>query len=199
MCSPPYCRIWSNKNPDRLITTKVSRWCARAVGVAVVPGCLQAATRDLLGHVGLGGHHLTDHRSRVHAGSPPSSAHPSRVQKPLSQEPAAELPARGLVRSRPAGLQESEREGPVSTRPVASVYPENASRSSAAGKRTGANSGLAQRPPGSYIGNTSSIVYAILSRACCVRSSRVCCRSGGPRSDSSLEDRAPPSDTPLRT
>ena len=63
------------------------------------------------GLVGLGGHHLTAHRNRLHAGSPPSSAHPLRVQNPLYQEPAAELPARGVVHRRPAGLQESQCEG----------------------------------------------------------------------------------------
>ena len=34
-----------------------------------------------------------------------------RVQNPLYQEPAAELPARGVVHVCPAGLQESQCEG----------------------------------------------------------------------------------------
>jgi len=50
----------------------------------------QTTTQKQLGSVGLGGRHLTVHRKIFHAGSPPFSTPPSRVQKPLSQEPTAE-------------------------------------------------------------------------------------------------------------
>ena len=74
-------------------------------GDSVVPGCLPSDHPETLGFVGLGGHHLTAHRN-MHAGSPPSSAHPLRVQNPLSQEPTAEFsPRRGpLASCRIAGV-----------------------------------------------------------------------------------------------
>src|SRR5262245_26906382 len=63
------------------------------------------------GYVGLGGHHLTAHRSRLHSWITSFLSAPLRVQNPLYQEPAAELPARGVVHMRPAELQKSQCKG----------------------------------------------------------------------------------------
>ena len=82
----------------------------RAVGIPVVPGSSQATTPHQYWVVGLGGHHLTDHRSTTPFWTTSFLGAPAAGQKPLYQEPIANTgPRLGPVR--PAAVQEAKCQG----------------------------------------------------------------------------------------